>query len=55
MFDLETIDIYIPNTEVMRHYLESLNYVLMPISIRNHKEPIKYYMLQWMGRTVWTT
>lgn len=42
MFDLETIDIYVPNTEVMRHYLESLNYTLIPISIREHREPIKY-------------
>ena len=42
MFDLETIDLYIPNTKVMRHYLESLNYTLMPISIREHREPIKY-------------
>ena len=42
MFDLEAIDIYIPNTEVMRHYLKSLNYTLMPISIRGHREPIKY-------------
>ena len=42
MFDLEAIDIYVPNTKIMRHYLKSLNYMLMPISIRNHKEPIKY-------------
>lgn len=42
MFDLETIDIYVPNTEVMRHYLESLNYTLTPISVRDYKEPIKY-------------
>ena len=42
MFDLEAIDIYVPNTEVIRHYLKSLNYMLMPISIRNHKEPTKY-------------
>ena len=42
MFDLEAIDIYVPNTEVMRHYLESLNYTLIPISIRERREPIKY-------------
>ena len=42
MFDLETIDIYVPNTEVMRHYLESLNDTLIPISIRNYRESLKY-------------
>ena len=42
MFDLETTDIYIPNTEVMRHHLEGLNYSLTPISLRDRKEPIKY-------------
>ena len=42
MFDLETLDINIPNTKVMRHYIESLNYTLMPISIRNYREPDKY-------------
>ena len=42
MFDLEAIDIYVPNTEVMRHYLRSLNYTLIPISIRENREPIKY-------------
>ena len=42
MFDLETIDLYIPNTEAMRHYLESLNYALIPISIRERRELIKY-------------
>ena len=31
MFDLEEEDIYIPNTKVMRNYLESLNYTLKPI------------------------
>ena len=42
MFDLETTDIYIPNTEVIRHRLESLNYSLTPISVRECREPIKY-------------
>ena len=42
MFDLEGEDLYFPNTKVMRHYLESLNYILMPISIRERREPIKY-------------
>lgn len=42
MFDLETIDLYIPNTEVMRHHLESLNYSLTPISGRECRESIKY-------------
>ena len=52
MFDLEAIDIYVPNTEVMRHYLRSLNYTLMPISIREHREPIKYRAIcfsEWVG------
>ena len=31
MFDLKEEDIYIPNTETMRNYLESLNYALMSI------------------------
>ena len=42
MFDLETTDLYIPNTKVMRHHLEGLNYSLTPIDLRNRKEPIKY-------------
>ena len=42
MFDLENEDIYIPNTKVIRDLLESLNYILMPVSIREHREPIKY-------------
>ena len=42
MFDLEEEGIYIPNTEVMRNYLEGLNYKLTPISVRDRKEPIKY-------------
>ena len=49
MFDLETTDIYIPNTEVMRHYLESLNYSLTPISVREHREPIKYNAICFSG------
>ena len=42
MFDLENEDIYIPNTKAIRKLLESLNYILMPISIKEHREPIKY-------------
>ncbi len=42
MFDLEDMGIYVPNTAVMRHHLEGLNYTLTPISRRDRKEPIKY-------------
>ena len=52
MFDLEAVGIYIPNTEVMRHYLKSLNYTLMSISIRGYREPIKYNAIcfaAWIG------
>lgn len=38
MFDLEEEDIYIPNTKVMRNYLESLNYTLKPLSGRDPLE-----------------
>ena len=37
MFDLEEEDIYIPNTEAMRNYLESLNYTLKPICSRGRR------------------
>ena len=39
MLDLEEEDIYIPNTKVMRNYLESLNYVLKPICTRTRRDP----------------
>lgn len=39
MLDLEEEDIYIPNTKVMRNYLESLNYILKPISSRERRDP----------------
>lgn len=42
MFILEHTDIYIPNTEALRHHIESLNYVVKPISNREHREIIKY-------------
>ena len=42
MFDLEEEDIYIPNTEVMRNYLESLNYTLKPIWSRGHRDAVAY-------------
>ena len=42
MFDLEDEDLYFPNTKVIRHHLESLNYSLTPISVRECREPIKY-------------
>ena len=52
MFDLETIDIYVPNTEVMRHYLESLNYTITPISARERIDPLNYRAITfaaWIG------
>ena len=42
MFDLETTDIYVPNTKVIRDLLVSLNYKVTPISARECREPIKY-------------
>ena len=42
MFALEEEDIYIPNTKVMRNYLESLNYTLKPICSRVHRDPTAY-------------
>ena len=42
MFDLEKEDIYIPNTKVMRNYLESLNYTLKPISSRERRDLVEY-------------
>ena len=50
MINLETIDIYIPNTEAMRHYLESLNYSLTPLSDRQYREVIKYRAICFSGR-----
>lgn len=40
MFDLEEEDIYVPNTEAMRNFLESLNYSIMFISPRVRRDPI---------------
>lgn len=40
MFDLDNEDMYFPNTEAMRNYLESLNYTLKPISSRERRDPI---------------
>ena len=42
MLDLEGEDIYIPNTEVMRNYLESLNYTLKTIWSIAHIDPAAY-------------
>ncbi len=42
MFDLEEEGIYIPNTKVIRNYLESLNYTLKPISPIGLKDPAAY-------------
>ena len=39
MFDLEEEDAYFPNTEIMRNFLESLNYTLKPISSRERRDP----------------
>ena len=50
MFILEYTDLYIPNTEAIRHYLESLNYTIKPISIREGREPIKYRAICFSGR-----
>lgn len=42
MFNLEDMDIYVPNTKTMRNLLESLNYTITPFSSRSTIEPIKY-------------
>ena len=42
MFDLEEEDIYIPNTEVIRNYLESLNYKITLINPREVETAIHY-------------
>ena len=42
MLDLEEEDIYIPNTEVMRELLKSLNYKLKPLSDRAPRKPTEY-------------
>lgn len=42
MFDLETTDIYVPNTEVIRDLLVSLNYKVTPISPREYRDPLDY-------------
>lgn len=39
MLHLEEEDICIPNTKVMRNYLESLNYTLKPRSSRERRDP----------------
>ena len=33
MFDLDEQDIYVPNTEAMRNYLEGLNYTLKTLNL----------------------
>ena len=42
MFDLEEEDIYIPNTEVMRKYLEGLNYTLKTMNLSKFREFVDY-------------
>ena len=49
MIDLEDGDLYFPNTKVIRDLLVSLNYTLMPISIREHRESIKYRAICFSG------
>ena len=45
MFDLDSVDIYIPNTEVLRNLLESLNYKLAPLDNRASRKIFKYRSL----------
>ena len=42
MLDLDDAGLYFPNTEAICHYLEGLNYTLMPINTITRREPIKY-------------
>lgn len=42
MFDLDEIDIFIPNTETMRDLLESLNYKITPINSKGNEDITKY-------------
>lgn len=42
MFDLEEQDIYVPNTEAMRKYLEGLNYTLKTINLIKFKDFLDY-------------
>lgn len=43
MFDLEEIDIFIPNTEAIRELLASLNYKIAPINSKDTEEDITKY------------
>ena len=45
MFDLEEEDLYIPNTEAMRNFLESLNYELALLDDRESRKFFKYKSL----------
>ena len=40
MFDLDNEDMYFPNTETMRNYLESLNYTFKPINYRSRRDSV---------------
>ena len=42
MINLEDADLYLPNTEVIRDLLESLNYKVMSIHTRGERDLIKY-------------
>ena len=42
MIDLEDEDLFFPNTKVIRDLLESLNYIVKPISARERRDPLNY-------------
>ena len=50
MINLEDADLYFPNTKVIRDLLESLNYTLRLISVRERREPIKYNAICFAAR-----
>ena len=53
MFDLDRDDIYIPNTEAMRNYLEGLNYTLKTTTIRACRKFVDYRSIcfsQWIDQ-----
>lgn len=55
MFDLEEIDIFIPNTQTIRELVESLNYKITPISDREHRMHTKYAAIcfgEWVEQFV---
>ena len=53
MFDLESEDVYIPNTKAIRKLLESLKYTVTPLSDRQHRKSIEYRSIcfsDWVGQ-----